>query len=105
MKISRAPSPVSIVRDIYLDGPAGCRGCGRSPSPARAEPWARGEGWRLGVNKVSGWDDKSQTFSFFHLMTEDLTGRVHLEVKLQSLCSAPCRWKVHRTLGALRRVI
>lgn len=83
-KIKRTPSALSIICDIYLDGQAHCRGCGRSPSPARAESWARGRGAEAGIQTQSlvRMIKLHMLLGFFPLTTENLKGTVHLKVKL-----------------------
>lgn len=68
---------------------------GQNPGPGE-----RGGGWD--ANRVSGWDDKSQTvWGFSHLMTENVTGRVHVEVQLRPHTDG----RFTKLYGATRRLI
>lgn len=59
---SNTPCAPPIICDIYLDGQAHCRGCGRSPGQ-NPGPGERGGGWD--TNKISGRDDITPCAVFF----------------------------------------
>lgn len=77
---------------------------GQNPGPGE-----RGGGWD--TNKVSGRNDNTpHVVIFFPLPTKNLKGTVHPRVKLRSLYSAPCQWKVeggflnHKTILELLEI-